>query len=115
VLSSARRIPEGLKLLEEAIERDPNYALALAVAAVCFIRLRSEGSSKDPEGDLRKGVLPWMQAWVCQSTRGALREQFGSVVVDQSRALDKARISGRLIYSRNESARCWDVRPTEAE
>jgi adenylate cyclase len=56
VLSSARRIPEGLKLLEEAIERDPNYAPALAVAAVCCLRLRADGSSKDPEADLRKGT-----------------------------------------------------------
>jgi len=56
LLSSARRKPEGLRLLEQAIERDPNYAPALALAAVCCMRLRGDGWSKDPEGDLHKGT-----------------------------------------------------------
>jgi TolB-like protein/class 3 adenylate cyclase len=56
MLSSARRIPEALHLLEQAIARDPNYGPALAVAAICCMRLALHGSSKDPDGDRRKGI-----------------------------------------------------------
>src|SRR5258706_6259939 len=38
VLSSARRIPEALLLLEQAIARDPRYGPALAWAALCCHR-----------------------------------------------------------------------------
>ena len=41
VLSSARQIPEALRLLEQAIARDPRYGPALAWAAVCCHRLLS--------------------------------------------------------------------------
>jgi tetratricopeptide (TPR) repeat protein len=36
-LSSARQTPAALRLLEQAIERDPNYGPALAYAALCCI------------------------------------------------------------------------------
>ena len=39
VLSSARQIPEALRLLEQAIARDPRYGPALAWAAFCCYRL----------------------------------------------------------------------------
>ena len=54
--SSAQQIPEALRLLERAIERDPRYGPALAWAAVCCLRLESDGSSIDPEADSRKSV-----------------------------------------------------------
>ena len=38
-LSSARQIPEALRLLEQAIARDPRYGPALAWAAFCCFRL----------------------------------------------------------------------------
>jgi adenylate cyclase len=41
--------------MEQAIERDPRYGPALASAAVCCVRLCSDGTSQDPEGDRRKG------------------------------------------------------------
>ena len=50
-LSSAREIPEALRLLEQAIARDPDYGPALAYAAVCCSRLCLDGSSTDAEGD----------------------------------------------------------------
>jgi TolB-like protein len=53
---SARQIPEALRLLERAIERDPNYGPALALAAVCCHRMCIDGSSADPEMQRRKGV-----------------------------------------------------------
>jgi TolB-like protein len=56
VLSSGKQVPEALRLLEQAIERDPHYGLALAWAAICCVRLCNDGLSKDPEADGRKGV-----------------------------------------------------------
>jgi TolB-like protein/tetratricopeptide (TPR) repeat protein len=56
VLSSAKHIPEALRRLEQAIERDPHYGPALAWAAVCCMRLCTDGSSEDPEADIRKGA-----------------------------------------------------------
>jgi adenylate cyclase len=41
--------------MEQAIERDPRYGPAIASAAVCCVRLCSDGTSQDPEGDRRKG------------------------------------------------------------
>jgi adenylate cyclase len=56
VRASAGRIPEGLRLLEKAISRDPRYGPALAYAAVCCFRLHDDGLSEDPEADRLKGV-----------------------------------------------------------
>ena len=54
--SSARQIPEALRLLEQAIARDPRYGPALAWAAICCYRLLTDGRSEDREADARKGV-----------------------------------------------------------
>jgi adenylate cyclase len=55
-LSSARQIPEALRLLEQAIARDPGYGPALVWAAVCCFRLLNDGRSDDPEADRLKGA-----------------------------------------------------------
>jgi adenylate cyclase len=55
-LSSAKQVPEALRRLEQAIERDPRYGPALAWAAVCHYRCCLDGSSEDPELDIRKGA-----------------------------------------------------------
>jgi TolB-like protein len=55
-LSSAKEIPEALRLLEQAIEREPRYGPALAWAAHCCIRLVTDGRSEDPVGDRLKGA-----------------------------------------------------------
>jgi TolB-like protein/class 3 adenylate cyclase len=55
-LASARHIPEALRLMEQAIARDPRYGPALAWAAVCCYRLLHEGRSKDPAADRLKGA-----------------------------------------------------------
>jgi TolB-like protein len=54
--SSAKQIPEALRLLEQAIDHDPCYGPALAWAAVCCLRLEADGSSADPEVDSRKSA-----------------------------------------------------------
>lgn len=54
--ASATQIPGALRLLEQAIERDPYYGPALAWAAVCCLRLWLDGSSDDPAGDRRKSA-----------------------------------------------------------
>jgi TolB-like protein/class 3 adenylate cyclase len=54
--SSAKQVPEALRRLEQAIERDPRYGPALAWAAVCHYRCCLDGSSEKPELDIRKGA-----------------------------------------------------------
>src|SRR5438105_2178782 len=55
-LSSAREIPEALRLMEQAIARDPRYGPALAWAALCCLRLLFDDRSKDPAADRLKGA-----------------------------------------------------------
>jgi adenylate cyclase len=56
ILPSATQIPEALRLLEQAIQRDPNYGPALGLAARCCLRLVADGRSEDSEADRRKGI-----------------------------------------------------------
>jgi tetratricopeptide (TPR) repeat protein len=55
-VSPARQTPEVLRLLEQAIVRDPRYGPALAWAAICCHRLVLDDQSADPEADRLKGV-----------------------------------------------------------
>jgi adenylate cyclase len=55
-LSSARQVPEVLRLMEQAIARDRSYGPALAWAALCCHRLLYDNRSEDREADLLKGV-----------------------------------------------------------
>jgi adenylate cyclase len=55
-LSSSRQIPEALRLLEQAIARDPCYGPALVWAAICRLRLVEEGRSEDRDADALKAV-----------------------------------------------------------
>jgi adenylate cyclase len=55
-LSSARQMPEALRLLEQAIARDPRYGPALAWAALCCFRLVQTDRSEDREADRLKGI-----------------------------------------------------------
>ena len=54
--SSARQVPEALRLSEQAIGRDPRYGPALAWAALCCIRLLIHDRSEDREADRLKGA-----------------------------------------------------------
>jgi len=52
--SSSALIPEVLRLLDQAIDRDPDYGPALAFAANCCVRLVIDGRSKNLEASSRK-------------------------------------------------------------
>jgi adenylate cyclase len=56
MLSSTRQVPEALRLLEQAIVRDPYYGPALAWAAHCCFRLLVDERSDDRDADTRKGA-----------------------------------------------------------
>jgi adenylate cyclase len=56
VWSSARQVPEALRLMEQAIARDPYYGPALAWAAHCCLRLLLDDRSEDREADRLKGI-----------------------------------------------------------
>src|SRR5690348_3613428 len=56
VMSPGRQMPEALRLLDESLERDPNYGEALAWAAVCRFLLCHDGQSEDLKADRRKGI-----------------------------------------------------------
>jgi len=56
VLSSIRQAPQALRLLEQAIARDPRYGPALAWAAFCCGHLLDSGRSKNPAADRLKGA-----------------------------------------------------------
>jgi adenylate cyclase len=53
--SSSAQVPEALHLLKQAIERDPSYATALALAAFCHMRLCFDGRSEDLGTDSQSG------------------------------------------------------------
>jgi adenylate cyclase len=57
VWSSAGQVPAALRLLEQAIARDPRYGPALVWAAFCCARLLFDDRSEDPEADRRKGRI----------------------------------------------------------
>jgi TolB-like protein len=56
MVRSSEQIHDALHLMEQAIERDPDYGPALAWAAVCCIRLLMDGRSADRVGDALKGA-----------------------------------------------------------
>jgi adenylate cyclase len=55
-LSSGTQVPEALRFLEHAIERDPHYGPALALAALFLARMVGDGRSADPEADNRRSM-----------------------------------------------------------
>jgi TolB-like protein/class 3 adenylate cyclase len=57
VWSSARQVPEALRLMEQAIARDPRYGPALAWAALCCFRLLlDDDRSEDRQAYRLKGI-----------------------------------------------------------
>ena len=56
VWSSARHIPDALRMMEQAIARDPRYGPALAWAAFCCYRMLLYDRSEDRAADRLKGT-----------------------------------------------------------
>jgi TolB-like protein len=56
VLSSVKQAPDALRLMEQAIARDPRYGPALAWAATCCHRLVQDDRSEDPGADRLSGI-----------------------------------------------------------
>ncbi len=56
IMSSAQQVPAALQLLEQVIDRDPNYGPALAWAAQCCFRLLIDEKSENPAADRHKGA-----------------------------------------------------------
>ena len=56
-LSAGPQSGGALCLVEQAIDRDPHYGPALALAAVCRGNLYRHGRSEDPEEDRRKAAV----------------------------------------------------------
>jgi TolB-like protein/class 3 adenylate cyclase len=54
--SSARNIPEALRLTKQAIARDPPYGPALAWAAYCYVALLHGNRSENREADRRECI-----------------------------------------------------------
>ena len=46
----------NMELLDQAIERDPQFGPALAWAAICRVRLHQDGWTREPEVARRKGI-----------------------------------------------------------
>jgi adenylate cyclase len=54
--SSARQAPEALRLMDQAVARDPRFGPALVWAALCRQRLLFDDRSEDREADRLKGA-----------------------------------------------------------
>ena len=50
------RLFEALGLLDQAVAIDPHYGPALSWAAICHLRLVTEGWTEAPEDDRQKGI-----------------------------------------------------------
>ena len=53
---SSAQVPQALRLLEQAIARDPRYGPALAWAAICRYRMLQDGRREDREADRLKSI-----------------------------------------------------------
>ena len=56
MVPSSARVPEALRLVEQALTRDPHYGPALALAAFCCFLLLNDDRSEDPAADRLKGA-----------------------------------------------------------
>jgi adenylate cyclase len=54
--ASFRHAPDVLRLVEQAIARDPRFGPALGWGAISCMQLVNTGRSEDPEADRRKGI-----------------------------------------------------------
>ncbi len=56
IFTSARNMSQALALVRHAIAHDPNYGPALALAAICCLRLVNDDLGEDADAERRSGV-----------------------------------------------------------
>jgi tetratricopeptide (TPR) repeat protein len=123
-LSSGTRIPEALRIMEQATERDPRHGQALAWAAFCCTRLILDGRSEDLETWRRKGAdFAWRALEVAGDDPGILAnaavalacfgEDIGAMMalVDRALALNPSFARGWYISG---ALRIWAGQPEAA-
>jgi TolB-like protein/class 3 adenylate cyclase len=121
VWSAARQIPEALRLMEQAIARDPHYGPALAWAAYCCFRLLVDNRSENREADRLKGIDFARRALEVAGDDPAILahtaqvltyfgEDIGAMLalVDRALALNPNYARGWLISG---NIRCWAGQP----
>jgi adenylate cyclase len=97
-LSSRVRVPEALRLLEQAIARDPRYGPALAWAGLCCYALLVDDRSEDRKADRLKGADFARRALEAAGDdpgvlANAAGEDIGSMIALVDRALARLRQS----------------------
>jgi adenylate cyclase len=124
VWSSATRIPEALRLMEQAIAPDPQYGPALGWAAACCQRLVYDNRSEDPAADRLRGTAFARQALaVAGDDPGILTNAavalagFGEDIKAMMALLDRA-LAFNPNYARgwhiSGVLRCWAGQPDTA-
>jgi TolB-like protein/class 3 adenylate cyclase len=119
-LSSGKDLPEALRLLDQAIDRDPRYAPALALAAVGHLRLCVDGLSKDSPAHRRRGAdLAHRALKVARDDPSTLANAslalayFGEdigAMADRSRAGAQPELCARLVCERDLAVVCGSGR-----
>lgn len=113
MLSSARRIPAALALLEKAIARDPSCGPALGLAANCYMRLCMDGSSKRPAADARKGTdYAWQALEAAPDDAGVLSNAARPLAYAGENIGMTIALMDRALVLNPNFARGWYVRGT---
>jgi adenylate cyclase len=108
--TSSRQIPQALRLLEQAIARDPRYGPALAVAALCCFRLLYDDSSEDPEVDRLKGADYARRALeVAGDDPGVMANAAYALAFFGEDIGAMMALADRALALNPNSARCWAV------
>jgi TolB-like protein len=112
-LSSARQTPEALRLLEQAIARDPHYGSALAWGAACCHRLLLTNRSEDRTADRLKVVNFAQRALeVAGDDAGVLANVAGSLSALDEDISAMAALTDRALMLNPNYARGWKISGT---
>jgi TolB-like protein len=112
-LSSARQTPEALRLLEQAIVRDPDYGPALAWAAACCQRLLLTNRSEHRAVDRQKAVEFAQRALeVAGDDAGILANVAGSLAALDEDIGAMIALTDRALMLNPNYARGWKISGT---
>jgi adenylate cyclase len=112
-LSSARQTPDALRLLEQAIARDPHYGSALAWGAACCHRLLLTNRSEDRSADRLKVVDFARRALeVAGDDAGVLANVAGSLAASDEDIGAMIALTDRALMLNPSYARGWKISGT---